>query len=80
MIRKRSCLFGSLVLTIALTAVVGCSEPASSEAATNVSQRTDAPPADFSRARCSKCSCGFFSGHDGQCRRPSCKHHWSDHQ
>lgn len=39
-----------------------------------------APPADFVRSRCTKCSCRVFMGDGGYCRRPACKHHWKDHQ
>ena len=40
-----------------------------------------APPADFVRSRCSKCSvCRVYAGDGGYCSRPACKHHWKDHQ
>lgn len=38
------------------------------------------PPADYVRYRCSKCSCRVFTGDGAYCNRPSCQHHWSDHQ
>jgi hypothetical protein len=32
------------------------------------------------RYRCSTCSCSVFTGEGAYCNRPSCQHHWSDHQ
>lgn len=38
------------------------------------------PPADYVRSSCHECSCRVFAGAGGYCGRPSCKHHWTDHQ
>ncbi len=38
------------------------------------------PPADYVRARCGNCSCRVFMGDEGHCTRPSCRHHWQEHQ
>ena len=79
----RSRLFGSLLLALTLVLAVACGGPASSEAAdgadTASARNPDGPPAGYVRAKCTKCSCPFFGGEGAQCKRPTCKHHWSDH-
>lgn len=44
------------------------------------SGRTDPRPADYVPYRCSQCSCRVFMGDEAICSRPTCQHHWSDHQ
>ncbi len=43
-------------------------------------QNEPPPPADYVRSSCHECSCRVFTGDKGYCRRPSCRHHWTDHQ
>ena len=38
------------------------------------------PPADYVRSRCAMCSCRVFMGDAAECSRPSCRHHWQEHQ
>ncbi len=38
------------------------------------------PPADYIRSRCGMCSCRVFMGNAAECTRPSCRHHWQEHQ
>jgi hypothetical protein len=38
------------------------------------------PPDTFVPYRCSVCACRVFTGDGAYCNRPSCQHHWSDHQ
>ena len=91
----RSRFFGLILLGSVLLLVTGCGKPESTSAAeedapkkraaTKAKDAKDAksepgPPADFVRAKCTACSCRFFSGDEGYCSRPSCRHHWRDHQ
>ena len=77
-------LLGGALVALTMVLAAGCGDPASSEAAdgrnTTAARNPDGPPADYVRARCSLCSCAFFGGDDAQCKRPTCKHHWSDHK
>ena len=43
-------------------------------------QNEPPPPADYVRFSCHECSCRVFAGDNGYCSRPSCRHHWKDHQ
>ena len=91
----RSRFFGLILLVSVLMLVTACGKPASTSAAEDgepkkkearkAKDAKDAksepgPPADFVRAKCTACSCRFFSGDEGYCSRPSCRHHWKDHQ
>ena len=73
---------------LALAACGGSPESAEAEAkeskqpvSEDVRKSEPAPPADYVRSRCTKCSvCRVFMGDGGYCSRPACKHHWKDHQ
>jgi hypothetical protein len=56
------------------------SEKANRAATSDQRTRTDPPPPDWVRATCTTCSCRVFTGDDPYCKRPSCRHHWSDHK
>lgn len=86
---------GAAVIGAVLLAAAGCSGPSEAKGAapkegkkpaaesrassTQAKGRTDLPPADYVRYRCSECSCAAFSGDAADCSRPGCRHHWSTH-
>jgi len=38
------------------------------------------PPDTYVPYRCSQCGCRVFMGDAAYCNRPSCQHHWTEHQ
>ncbi len=86
---------GALALGAILLAAAGCGGPDEAEGASagksdkksqtarseekKAQGRTDMPPADYVRYRCSECSCTVFTGEGADCGRPGCRHHWSTH-
>ena len=75
-------------LVLTLTACGGSPAAATDDAGrsggdtvTNATRQSEPPPpADYVRSSCHECSCRVFAGDTGYCSRPSCKHHWTDHQ
>ena len=80
---SRARILGSAFVLVTMVFAVSCSGPAESEASdgkNTAARDPDGPPADYVRARCSLCSCPFFGGESGNCKRPTCRHAWSDHK
>ncbi len=83
-------LIGNAVLALALLGMTSCGGPEAADAADEpvddkparrqASSSTKTQPDGWVRTRCGICSCRVFSGKDPNCKRPTCKHHWSDHK
>jgi hypothetical protein len=55
-------------------------EQAAAEATSEAGGTKPDRPDTYVPYRCSICSCRFFTGDGANCNRPSCQHHWTDHQ
>jgi hypothetical protein len=55
-------------------------EQAASAAASEAAGKEPGPPDTYVPYRCSTCGCRVFTGEAAYCNRPSCKHHWTEHQ
>jgi hypothetical protein len=93
MSRIRPSLLCVPIMAVAVLALVSCrgsTEASPGDEAENARTAAEAreearrneppPPDDYVRYRCSKCSCRVFMGDGAYCSRPSCRHHWSEHQ